>query len=1561
VATLDDYLLTGEIPLGREGEQFRNMLRTVNTYNVNRAGGQALALAGGGVDPYSLNVETRPGILDKVFGVLNAPRNLAFRIGGVDPSVTGGDVFRTRKDDSLLERAGKFAGAFAFDVVTDPLTYVGGTGILGRKGAATLAAAPATRRAALESAEGALKAAGRDSDALVETLYRNSALKKIEDAKTRLVTNLSPEEEDAFLALRGRRDNLKVTQNLTDEQAEQVIRRELAEEELGRVLGESLLLGGRKSTLDELTRLVGDRDMASQVFQSLPQEVRGGAVIRTALGKQVGRVPGTGRGTLLGKPGEFLNVTRFKASELLGRGVAGGTRQLGLSGQYGPSWQAVRSGLRRQMMDPNFDILRDNLGRTTITTYNAFKQAHRNMSRARLVGALQVWELIGEGNALERDFADRGLREDYLRGRMIGFHAPEAGTLEGLSEAEQAGMEYGRRLLGAMSDARSKMVAEGISINDLGPGYSPLYLTEQGASTRQLEQKVTRGTTGEFSYSPTIHRAEWIREIVDPEEAKLLGYRIPDTNTVALSALQINKIIGKNDFITDPIQIATRYLEHASRTIASQKFVNEALRSGVLIADVNYSATQARFDRLANFMSGVRKASPQLAKRLATARDKAEQELVSAAGEGLRDKTIKEATALRIKVNAEYNAAVEGQAAARARLREATRAAQQARAYDDALERLRAARATTRLEETPSRSGFVEDEYIALEDKYDELVLSGEAKKAAEKELSEVRSLRNRVRNAVSSSELAELDNYEAALMRREQVRAEYEAARRARLKASSTWSKFKDEPAVKSTQELTALARNLATAETAYRRAQAIKAPKNVLDDARKAVREAEKTLRGAIGYNLPKGSPLAVYRDTMIRLAKDLGVVELDAARVFSSEARMTELLGQMEEAYTSNNMARITELADSIKETWFSIRGKGVNFKELTDLNKAERAILSAKTPSDLELVRMAPKMSEFGQWLTENDMAIIGARGIDRPAPVDEVRLGRLAGLHASSGTRVVLENMFRAETTSAFKKFADKALDPLLLMWKTGVTVGRGPAYVITNMIGGIYMSFLGGVEARNLLEGSRILVAAKGAYNTAARELPAASDPQRLARAAEILEKKLAGQNIGKRDAFEVLREFLEFGGYGGTQTADALALQRKYGSAAPERAMRLGQTVQRRGEEAVTPLGKGYQRFVDAMLTNGYQRRMNNMAQSSELVLRFGTYIDSIKKLDDPIYALDRVNLLHFDYADLSEAEESIRRLVPFYTWTRHNVPLQLRAMVLEPGKMKKWMYAQQELRAAMEDDEDSWYEQMLPEYLQEVGGFVSRLQTPVGPIAFGSRMPYDDVNRLFKVGGLNPLNFREVAKMVGPTFTLPGSIVAGVNYDTGAAFGPEGTEATGYQALLAGTPGLSRLFGGRRGAEGELRIGDAQAYAISELFPQLSMIDRLLSIDPATRPLASKPQQERALSNFLNLTGLAALTGQSATTLTPQAITGEARRRIEKQNAIIDDTAGRMGISADWLREQIRAGYSNEEIAAAIQAGQGRREDYEREKESRRKPMDRRYADMLEAMGRGEIDLGY
>jgi DNA-directed RNA polymerase sigma subunit (sigma70/sigma32) len=67
---------------------------------------------------------------------------------------------------------------------------------------------------------------------------------------------------------------------------------------------------------------------------------------------------------------------------------------------------------------------------------------------------------------------------------------------------------------------------------------------------------------------------------------------------------------------------------------------------------------------------------------------------------------------------------------------------------------------------------------------------------------------------------------------------------------------------------------------------------------------------------------------------------------------------------------------------------------------------------------------------------------------------------------------------------------------------------------------------------------------------------------------------------------------------------------------------------------------------------------------------------------------AVEDIYKFHFNYTDLSQAERNLKRIVPFYTWTRYNVPLQMEMMLTNPGKYSKYMAVKTNVEAQSEGD---------------------------------------------------------------------------------------------------------------------------------------------------------------------------------------------------------------------------------------------------------------------------------
>jgi hypothetical protein len=87
------------------------------------------------------------------------------------------------------------------------------------------------------------------------------------------------------------------------------------------------------------------------------------------------------------------------------------------------------------------------------------------------------------------------------------------------------------------------------------------------------------------------------------------------------------------------------------------------------------------------------------------------------------------------------------------------------------------------------------------------------------------------------------------------------------------------------------------------------------------------------------------------------------------------------------------------------------------------------------------------------------------------------------------------------------------------------------------------------------------------------------------------------------------------------------------------------------------------------------------------EFRLRGALMWDRLSKGKGLQEALDDVTRYHFDYANLSNFETGVvKRIVPFYVWTRYNFPLQLEMMAQAPSKYRFY----QQFKHSMEGRED-------------------------------------------------------------------------------------------------------------------------------------------------------------------------------------------------------------------------------------------------------------------------------
>jgi hypothetical protein len=131
------------------------------------------------------------------------------------------------------------------------------------------------------------------------------------------------------------------------------------------------------------------------------------------------------------------------------------------------------------------------------------------------------------------------------------------------------------------------------------------------------------------------------------------------------------------------------------------------------------------------------------------------------------------------------------------------------------------------------------------------------------------------------------------------------------------------------------------------------------------------------------------------------------------------------------------------------------------------------------------------------------------------------------------------------------------------------------------------------------------------------------------------------------------------------------------------------------------------------------------------EDVFRLATYKEGIDRGLSPEKAMARAARNHFDYGDLTPLErKALRRVLPFYTFSARNIPLQIRTLVQRPGKFAQYQKVREEFAKAFGIDlqqaqrDNTEYEQRSAPVYVKIGGKTYNIS--LGP----SGLPLTDLN---------------------------------------------------------------------------------------------------------------------------------------------------------------------------------------------------------------------------------------
>lgn len=270
--------------------------------------------------------------------------------------------------------------------------------------------------------------------------------------------------------------------------------------------------------------------------------------------------------------------------------------------------------------------------------------------------------------------------------------------------------------------------------------------------------------------------------------------------------------------------------------------------------------------------------------------------------------------------------------------------------------------------------------------------------------------------------------------------------------------------------------------------------------------------------------------------------------------------------------------------------------------------------------------------------------------------------------------------------------------------------------------------------------------------------------------------------------------------------------------------------------------------------------RASQKLGRNIEGSVRMGMALDTMRIPGATVDgAIARINRYHFNYGETSAFDEGMKRIIPFWTFTSRNLPLQVQEMWLRPRVYVTYDKFVNNMRQDQEGD-------IIPIGLSDMGAFIA--QRGDGPDGEGSWMLAPDLawSRLEQELGkfTDPKRFLSNAS---PLIRVPlETMVTNSRLYNDVPFKENGlVEDTWTQRLLG--PVLDAVGLQQTAGDGSKVVDERLPYAVESLFPLFGQGERLIPTQDYF--------QQRKFQSLLNWLGL------PAKQLTRGAIDSEVRRR--------------------------------------------------------------------------------
>lgn len=459
----------------------------------------------------------------------------------------------------------------------------------------------------------------------------------------------------------------------------------------------------------------------------------------------------------------------------------------------------------------------------------------------------------------------------------------------------------------------------------------------------------------------------------------------------------------------------------------------------------------------------------------------------------------------------------------------------------------------------------------------------------------------------------------------------------------------------------------------------------------------------------------------------------------------------------------------------------------------------------------------------------------------------------------------IDEMFESVSSSKLMR----AYDTALRTWKTGVTI-YAPSHHIRNMVGDVFMSWMDGV-----------------------------SNPAYYTKAAQILKAnhhRYSDMQVGKNPLADILGENVEpdllkaIGAQSETRVPKGIRVVVTGRAGGKRYPITIDQVYQMGYRHGLFPHSAqiedlpGTETLMESLANRFHPGKagvfqpakgkvahgVRQLSESREHYVRIAHYLHALENtkasnLQDLFYkSAERVRKYHPDGLDMTVTEKKVlRRLMPFYSWTRKAVPLVLEGLVMNPAKIlayPKVMSAVQESQGIDSSVSDPWPDdQLFPDWLASntIGPtipwdspFARAIARSDDEVGYGLINPGNPATDILEDYGNDPV--KGIGNSITPFIKIPAELAFGTQFQSGAPISDK-TEYVDKNIPMLST--ISRLTNGAVGtglAEGgDLKGKETSATNLPALINYLTgagMLDTGRYIKGGEYDLKERLRKEKA-----------------------------------------------------------------------------------------------------------------